>query len=104
MELRQIVGVISKWLWLIILSGVIAAGSSYYASRAVTPLYRTKTTLMVGQVTRNPEASSSDLYTGQQLAFTYSQLARREPVLKGAIESLGLEMVWQGLANQVSTN
>jgi succinoglycan biosynthesis transport protein ExoP len=104
MELRQILGLIGKWLWLIILSVVIAAGSSYFASRAATPLYRTKTTMMVGQITRNPEASSSDLYTGQQLAYTYSQLARREPVLNGAIESLGLEMGWQALAGQISTN
>ena len=104
MELRQIFGLIGKWLWLIILSVVIAAGSSYFASRAATPLYRTKTTMMVGQITRNPEASSSDLYTGQQLAYTYSQLARREPVLRGAIESLGLQMGWQALAGQVSTN
>jgi polysaccharide biosynthesis transport protein len=104
MELRQILGLIGKWLWLIILSVVIAAGSSYFASRAATPLYRTKTTMMVGQITRNPEASSSDLYTGQQLAYTYSQLARREPVLNGAIESLGLQIGWQALAGQVSTN
>lgn len=104
MELRHILSLIGKWAWLIALSVVIAAGSSYFASRAATPMYMTKTTLMVGQVTRNPEASSTDLFTGQQLAFTYSQLARREPVLKGAIESLGLDMPWQALANQVSTN
>jgi non-specific protein-tyrosine kinase len=104
MELRQILNLIGKWAWLIIISVVIAAGSSYFASRASTPLYRTKTTLMVGLATRNPETSSSDLYTGQQLAYTYSQLATREPVLKGAIESLGLEMSWQVLAGKVSTS
>jgi capsular polysaccharide biosynthesis protein len=75
MELRHILSLIGKWAWLIALSVVIAAGSSYFG-----------------------------LFTSQQLAFTYSQLARREPVLKGAIESLGLDMPWQALANQVSTN
>jgi non-specific protein-tyrosine kinase len=104
MELRQILNLIGKWIWLVILSVAIAAGSSYFASRAATPLYRTKTTLMVGQATRNPDPNSADLYTGQQLAYTYSQLARREPVIKGAIESLGLQMRWESLVNQVSAN
>lgn len=102
MELRQYLAVIGRWLWLVVLSVVIAGGSSYLASRAATPLYRTKTTLMVGRATQNPAPDTSDLWTGQQLAYTYTQLARREPVLKGAIESLGLKMNWEALANQVN--
>jgi len=104
MELRQYFNIVWRWAWLVILSVVIAAGSSYLASRRVTPLYRTKTTLMVGRATQNPDPNSTDLYTGQQLAYTYSQLARREPVLKGTIESLGLQMSWGALAGQISTN
>lgn len=104
MELRQYFSVIWKWMWLIVLSTILAAGSSYFASRAATPLYQTKTTLMVGRATQNPDPNSADLYTGQQLAYTYSQLARREPVLKGAASSLGLDLSWEALANQVSAN
>jgi polysaccharide biosynthesis transport protein len=102
MELRQILSLIGKWLWLIILSVAIAAGSSYYASLMATPLYRTKTTLMVGEPTRNIAPSSADLYTGQQLAYTYSQLALREPVMRGVMEALGLQMNWQSLAGQIN--
>jgi polysaccharide biosynthesis transport protein len=102
MELRQILSLIGKWLWLIILSVVIAAGSSYYASRMATPLFRTKTTVMVGDPTRNLTPSSADLYTGQQLAYTYSQLALREPVMRGVIESLELPLNWQSLAGQIN--
>ena len=104
MELRQYFSVLWKWVWLIVLSTMLAAGSSYVASRAATPLYQTKTTLMVGRATQNPDPNSADLYTGQQLAYTYSQLARREPVLQGAINSLGLNMSWEALANQVNTS
>lgn len=101
MELRQYLSVVYRWLWLVILSVLIAASSSFLASRAATPLYRTKTTLMVGNVT-DPTTTSSELYTGQQLAYTYIQLAQREPVLKGALDSLGVDMPWQALAGQVS--
>jgi polysaccharide biosynthesis transport protein len=102
MELRQYFQILWKWSWLIALSVIIAAGSSFLASRAATPLYRTRTTLMVGRVTQNPDPNSADLYTGQQLAYTYAQMATRELVLKGALESLGLPMSWQELAGQVS--
>ncbi len=104
MELRQILSLFGKWLWLIVLSVVIAAGSSFFASRMATPLYRTKTTLMVGETTTNPDPNSADIYTGQQLAYTYSQLARREPVLQGVIETLGLQASWEALSGQVSAS
>jgi capsular exopolysaccharide synthesis family protein len=104
MELRQYLSIFTKWLWLIALSVLIAAGASYLASKAATPLYRTKTTLMVGRVVQNPDPNSADIYTGQQLATIYSQLVRREPVLDGAINTLGLDIGWQALANQVSSS
>lgn len=104
MELRQYLAVIGKWLWLIVLSVAIAATSSYLASRASAPYYRTKTTLMVGRLTQNPDPNTADLGTAQQLAYTYAQLARREPVLRGAIDRLGLEMDPAALAGQVSAN
>ena len=104
MELRQYFNIVRKWFWLVVLSVSIAAGSSYLASRAATPLYSTKTTLMVGRVTQNPDPSAMEINTGQQLAQTYTQLARREPVLKGAINTLGLEMSWESLSGRVRTN
>jgi non-specific protein-tyrosine kinase len=104
MELRQIFGIVWKWIWLVTLAVVIASTSSFLASKAATPLYRTKTTLMIGRTIQNPQPNTMDLYASQQLAYTYIQLAKREPVLKGAIQSLGLNMNWQALAGQVSAS
>ena len=104
MELRQYFDIVRKWFWLVLLSVSIAAGSSFMASRAATPLYTTKTTLMVGRVTQNPDPSAMEINTGQQLAQTYTQLTRREPVLKGAIDALGLDMNWEALAYRVRAN
>jgi non-specific protein-tyrosine kinase len=104
MELRQYFSLVWKWTWLIVLAVLIAATSSFIASKAATPLYRTKTTMMIGRVTQNPDPNNVDLWTSQQLAYTYIQLARREPVLKGAIESLGLQMDWRALAGQISAS
>ena len=95
MELRQYLAIVGRWSWLIILSIIIAASASFIASKSATPLYRTNTTLMVGRIIQDPDPNSADLFTGQQLAYTYSQLVRREPVLKGVIESLGLPISWE---------
>jgi capsular exopolysaccharide synthesis family protein len=104
MELRHYLGLVWKWAWLIVLSVVIAAASSFMASKSAVPIYRTKTTLMIGRITQNPDPNSMEIWTSQQLSYTYIQLAKREPVLKGAIESLGLDMSWQALAGRVSAN
>lgn len=104
MELRQYLSLVWKWAWLVVLAVFIAGASSFIASKAATPLYRTKTTIIVGRVIENPDPNARDFSTGQQLAQTYSQLARREPVLRSAIERLGLKMGWQALASQVNSN
>lgn len=104
MELRKYLHLVWKWVWLIAISVVIAASASYYASRSAIPLYRTQATLMVGRAIEDPNPTSYELYTGQQLANTYIELVKREPVINGAIEQLGLDMDWRSLAGRVSAS
>jgi succinoglycan biosynthesis transport protein ExoP len=104
MELRQYFAVIRRWWWLAVLSVAIAATSSYFVSRSATPLYRAKATLMIGRVIYDPNPSNVDIYTVQQLADTYAQMVRREPVMQGAVESLGWNVSWQALAGRVSAS
>jgi succinoglycan biosynthesis transport protein ExoP len=103
MELRQYLSVVWKWWWLVVLAVAIAAGSSYLASKQATPLYRTTATLMIGRVIESPDPNTMELYTGQQLAATYAQMARREPVVRAALASLGLDGdQWRAFAGQVT--
>ena len=104
MEIRQIFTIIFKWWKLIFASVIIAVVFSYTASRLATPLYRTTTTLMVGRAIQNPNISSGELFVGQQLAYTYIELAKRQSVLDGAIESLGLPIFWGELANRTNAS
>lgn len=102
MELRQIIRIVWKWLWMIALATVIAGLASFIASNAAVPLYVTRTTIMIGRSIQNPDPNSADLWTGQQLALTYIQLVKREPIMKAALESIGLQIPWQSIANQVN--
>jgi succinoglycan biosynthesis transport protein ExoP len=104
MEIRQYLAVIWKWLWLIVLSTAIAAIPTFMASRSVPPIYQTTTTIMVGQSIESPDPDSLDIFTAQSLAETYVQLVRRQPILEGAINALGLDMNWRALAGWVNVS
>ena len=104
MELRQYVTMIWKWLWLIVLATVIAAGSSYWASQSVIPVYQSAVTLMVGQVIQNPNATSQDLFTSQQLGQTYAQMAMRQPILQATVDALDLGTSWMALKGRVNAS
>jgi succinoglycan biosynthesis transport protein ExoP len=104
MEIRQYLAVIWKWLWLIVLSTAIAAIPTFMASRSAPPIYQTTTTIMVGQSIESPDPDSMDILTAQSLAETYVQLVRRQPILEGAINALGLDINWRALAGWVNVS
>ncbi|MBI5878717.1 MAG: polysaccharide biosynthesis tyrosine autokinase [Chloroflexi bacterium] len=102
MELKRYVAVLLKWWWLIVLAPAVAAGFSYFASRQSLPIYQATTTLMVGQSLQNPNPETMQVYTAQQLAQTYVQIVRRQPVMQAVVDALGLPGSWQAVAGQTS--
>ena len=94
MELKQYINVLLKWWWLILASVVVAAASSFIASLSAPQSFLAHTTLMVGQALQNPNADASGLYTASALAQSYSDLVRREPVLRSTLSSLDLQWDW----------
>ncbi len=102
MELRKIALTLWKWAWLIVLATAVAAVSSWWVVRGQPPVYRTSTTLMVGLTIQEVSPDYSEFYTAQQLAQTYSELIKREPVLRATARELGFEEEWRNLQGQVS--
>jgi succinoglycan biosynthesis transport protein ExoP len=103
MELARYTNVLLKWWWLIVASVIVATISSYLGVRATPGIYQSRTTLMVGQALQNPNPSESEFYTGQVLAQSYADLARREPVLKSTLEALQLPWDWTVLQGMVTS-
>jgi capsular exopolysaccharide synthesis family protein len=104
MELKQYASTLWKWSWLIVLSTLMATISCFWATSRMPRIYSTTTTLMVGRFIQTADPSGQDFYISQQLAQSYIQLVRRQPILQGTIDTLGLDMGWPALAAKVNTS
>jgi non-specific protein-tyrosine kinase len=94
MELRQYWELFKKWLWLILLTTVIAALAAYFFSSRQTPIYRASTRLRVSQsVSNSASMQYADILAAERLSSTYAQMLVARPLLKLAIEEAGLEGV-----------
>lgn len=89
-ELTEYLQPLRKWWWLLLASTIIAAGSALAYLSMQTPLYESRTTLMVGSGVSDSNPDASTLYTQQQLADTYADMARRSTVQQKTAEALNL--------------
>lgn len=90
MELKQYFNTIRKWWWLIAASTLVAMISSFIAVQQQPSIYKAKTTLMVGRSLADPNPTGNDVWLGQQLAQTYAEIAKRQPVQEATKQALGL--------------
>jgi succinoglycan biosynthesis transport protein ExoP len=104
MELRHYISIVWKWMWLIVLATGIAAVTSFVWNSRLPKIYQASTVLLVGQSLENPNPNSGDLATSQQLALTYIQIARTQPVLQGVIDALQLKMSADQLGYNVNAS
>ncbi len=104
MELRKYFAVLWRWLWLIILAAGLSAVSSYLWNSRQPKVYQASASLLVGQSLDNPNPNSGDIATSQQLALTYIQIAKTQPVLQGVIDTLQLKMSADQLSGNTSAN
>ena len=88
MELKQLILILTRWFWLLILGIVLGASAGILISRRQTPVYQATAKILVMRV---PDTSAFGLaYLGnQQLAQTFTELITTQPVFDAASNSLG---------------
>src|SRR3990172_6683341 len=105
MELRRYWAISRKWVWLIVLGTLLAAGVSYLVSLSLPPVYQASTTLFVSQggggSTMGPYY---DLLTSERLTRTFAELVVKRPVLEKVKENLGLPYSTENLAATIKVN
>lgn len=89
MELRHYLSLVRKWLWLIVLGGVLGAGLAYVYSRLSTPIYQSTITLMVSQGAGVVQDYSS-LLASQRAATTYMEQIKSPALLRQVYKELGI--------------
>ena len=107
MDLREILQIIFKRLWIIILVTAVCIVSSGIISFFVLDnIYEASTTLMVSK-TREDQSSNlqyNDVLLNQKLVKTYSEIVKSDRVLEKVIEQLDLDMNTQDLRSKVQVN
>jgi tyrosine-protein kinase len=101
MELKQYASIFVRWLWLIVLGGVVFAVVALVVSLNMQPVYRASATLLVSEAPNSNSSSYNDILTSERLARTYSELLTKQPVLEEVITRLGLSKTASSLANQI---
>jgi capsular exopolysaccharide synthesis family protein len=91
MEIKTFIAPLLKWWWLIVLAAALAGVSSYYTVRNEPEIYQARSTLMTGRPFDNPNPDGNQFYLSQQLAATYAEIAKREPVRQATQAALGLD-------------
>lgn len=89
------------WAWLLILLGLIAAGTAFFVSKRTTPVYQTSTMIMLNGAPGVSSDSYTSLYFAEQLMATYAQTMTTKPMLDAVSSKLGFS--FPGSSIQVQT-
>ena len=93
LELQKLFQPLTRWMWLLIASGLIAATATALTVQEQSLVYQSSTTLIVGNALfePNPSPSGTELTVANQLATTYASMAQRATVYEATKNALGLD-------------
>lgn len=100
MELKDIVALYRRWIWLLIVGLGMGLVSGYVANKIQAPLYEASAKVLV---VRNRQQGGADLISlsDQQLVSTYLQLLKTRPVLAEAGSRLGTTLDADRITTQI---
>ena len=101
MDIKQIINIFRRWLWLLIAGTILGGALGYYLSNRQTPVYQASTRFVILRAAQ----TTYDYYSyvdSQQLIGTYAQLLTTENLLYQASQELGFPvMKGQASAEQI---
>lgn len=105
-DLREIVTVLMRKIWLILMAGIGLALIAFLISKYVlVPQYDSTTKIYVmNRQDSQTGVTYSDLQTGTQLTKDYMTLVKSRPVTEQVISELGLVMQHEELVEKITVN
>jgi len=92
LELRQVISVLFRRWWVLVLGSLIGALIGFGISQSQPWVYEANATVMVGESIQPSDLSRDDIAARDVAAQTYVALANRQPVLAAVIKTLGLDV------------
>ncbi len=92
MEIRQYWLLFRKWLWLLILGGVLGGAAAYLFGMRLPTIFRTTTRVMVSRVSSQEQPDYYSIYGDIQLAKTYQNFIASGPVVQTLSDQLGYQV------------
>lgn len=89
MEKRFII-TIRRWLWLLVLSAIVAGTTTYFSIKDQPIVYEAQTKLIIGPGIDTPDPDVNALRAGGQLMQTYAEILMTSPFLQSIIDQLDL--------------
>ena len=102
-DLREIIGLLVHWLWLILLCGILTGMVGFMVSNfVITPKYESTTKVYILNKQDSNNLTYSDVQLGTQLTKDYAQLIKGRYVLEQVIETCGLTEGYGAFSDRVS--
>lgn len=102
-DLREIIGLLVHWLWLILLCGILTGMVGFMVSNfVITPKYQSTTKVYILNKQDSSNLTYSDVQLGTQLTKDYAQLIKGRYVLEQVIETCGLTEGYGAFSDRVS--
>jgi capsular polysaccharide biosynthesis protein len=96
-----VTSVTRRWR-LVVAFTCVASLVGFVASLMMSRVYEANASLMVGQF-GSGDVTINDIKATQSLAATYTDIARREPVMQAVVSDLGMHTSWRELVKNVHT-
>jgi capsular exopolysaccharide synthesis family protein len=103
MELKEIVNLYRRWIWLLVLGLILGLAGGYGASRMQKPVYWTAAKVLIAR-SRQQSAADPLSMSDQQLASTYVELLKTQPFLAKVESELGSRLDPSNIGIQILPN
>lgn len=105
MDLVEFVGVIRRWIWLVIAVVVVVTGYTTITSLRTQASYTADTSVIVGlsELSSSSLLGISILQNADRISSTFAELVGTEPVMEKALAKAGLDWPFARLQSMVST-
>jgi capsular exopolysaccharide synthesis family protein len=104
MDLRRQIAILRAWLWLFIISAILAGVAAFLVSGSMPKIYQAQNTLIVGQSLTATNPNYDALLAAQRLSQTYASVVTTRPLAQRVIDKLGLHLTADQLLTEVKAD